>query len=256
LAGIVTPVDVPEDQGASEDLPERHVTVNRLIALNMARFRKAAGMTQEQLGERLGWSNVAVSAAERSWDGKRLRQFDADTIIAIAMAIGIPVIALFLPPEDAGVAVRYTLELPGDTGAREMADLVSHVLLPANRDGSPAMREYARRLVAAGAISGMQLSIPLTSRLLADLGEFAAEMGADGPEVVGADIAARAWAKFEERQRETLILRTAEAEGLRLAIADLRSFEREYRQKLRAAIQDEMSVLTAQLARLSPEDGS
>lgn len=79
-------------------MPAGRPMPNQVIAWNMAYFRKSAKMTQEQLGEWLGWTNVAVSAAERSWDGKRVRKFDADEITAIAEVLDVPVAALFLPP--------------------------------------------------------------------------------------------------------------------------------------------------------------
>lgn len=53
-----------------------------------------------------------MSAAERSWDGKRVRAFTADDIVAIAAALAIPIIAMFLPPEDDGVNLRYLIDLP------------------------------------------------------------------------------------------------------------------------------------------------
>ena len=56
------------------------MTVNQLAAYNMAFYRKVAGLTQEELGAPLGWSVASVSAAERSWDGKRIKKFDADEL--------------------------------------------------------------------------------------------------------------------------------------------------------------------------------
>jgi transcriptional regulator with XRE-family HTH domain len=92
--------------------------VNRVVAYNMTRWRKAAGLTQEELGQRLGgWSGASVSAAERSWDGKRVRKFDADEVAAIGAALGVPIVALFLPPLGGGeAAVRlFALTMP-ETG--------------------------------------------------------------------------------------------------------------------------------------------
>ncbi len=68
------------------------------MAYNVARWRKAAGLTQQQLGDRIGLSENAVSEAERSFAGARTRQFDADLLAGIAVALGIPVVALLLPP--------------------------------------------------------------------------------------------------------------------------------------------------------------
>lgn len=101
-----------------EELPGRHITVNQVVAYNMAYFRKVAGLTQEELGQRLTgwtskpWSKAAVSAAERSWDGKRIRQFDADLIYGLARALSVPVSAFFLPPDIDGVKERYRIDPP------------------------------------------------------------------------------------------------------------------------------------------------
>lgn len=46
-----------------------------------------------------GWSK-SFSAAERSVDGKRVRQFHADEVIAFARAFEVPLTAFLLPPED------------------------------------------------------------------------------------------------------------------------------------------------------------
>lgn len=102
------------------DLPGAHITPNRLVAYNMAYWRKVAGLTQEELATELNrfyekgnqWTNVSVSAAERSWDGKRVRQFDADIIMSLTTIFGLPLTAFFLPPEDDGVKQRYLMDLP------------------------------------------------------------------------------------------------------------------------------------------------
>lgn len=139
---------------AYADLPGRHVTLSQLVAYNMARFRKAAGFTQEELGERLGgWSGASVSAAERSWDGKRIRKFDADEIVNIAMTLDLPVAALFLPPEDDGVDVRYLFDLPGESSitssnSRTAADLFMYLMSEPDDDDTPVMRAYRQRYIA------------------------------------------------------------------------------------------------------------
>jgi transcriptional regulator with XRE-family HTH domain len=135
--------------GGTTDTSGRRVTINQVVAHNVMRFRKAAGLTQEELGERLGgWTKAAVSAAERSWDGKRIRQFDADTLAALATALGIPLLALFLPP-DAGEGERFLFRAH-ERGAppSTMADLMA-LIMPDNDDDTPAMQAYRERLVAA-----------------------------------------------------------------------------------------------------------
>ena len=123
--------------------------MNQLVGYNIAYFRKAAGMTQEELGERLGgWSAPSVSAAERSWDGKRVRKFDADELVMIATVLGVPVPGLFLPPDGESAAVHYVLDagIPGG----KTVDLLS-LVLPAGEGDSPVMDAYRERLIMAGA---------------------------------------------------------------------------------------------------------
>lgn len=81
-------------------------TANQLIAMNLARARKAAGWTQEETAERLEpflgtrWSVPSISAIERSVTGTRIKQFSADEIVAIARAFSLPIGWFFLPPAD------------------------------------------------------------------------------------------------------------------------------------------------------------
>ena len=136
-------------QGQRADLPVRRVTVNSIVALNMAYFRKAADLTQEELGERIGWGKSVVSTAERSSDARRVRSFSAEDLIAISTALGVPMAALFLPPEDHGTAVRYVLDGPGHKHL-EVTDLLAYVS-PAYGGDSPVMDAYRKRNIAAGA---------------------------------------------------------------------------------------------------------
>src|SRR5580658_7913741 len=106
---LVTVTD-PSAEGRA-GLPERHVTMSQLVAYNMAFFRKAAGLDQKEFGHLVGWSAASVSAAERSWDSKRIKKFDADEITQIAAVLGLPVTAMFLPPADHGTAVRYVIDM-------------------------------------------------------------------------------------------------------------------------------------------------
>ena len=85
------------------------------MAYNMAVYRRAAGMSQEDLAQLLEditgkpWSKASVSAAERSFDVDRTKLFPADQLIALSSALGVPVNALFLPPMDDGASVRYVI---------------------------------------------------------------------------------------------------------------------------------------------------
>lgn len=136
------------DHEETDSLPRRQVTVDQVVAWNIAWYRRAAGLTQEQLGELLGgWSKVAVSAAERSVsDSRDRRRFDAHTIVLIAEALGVPIVALFLPPDDDGIKEQYVYD--AGTGRGSMTDLMRDVL-PNTGDRTPVMDAYRKRFQAA-----------------------------------------------------------------------------------------------------------
>jgi hypothetical protein len=80
------------------------LTPNQVVAFNLAQARQLRGWTQQQtidaLEPHLGakWSIANYSAAERSVDGGRVRNFDADEITAFARTFDLPVTWFFLPP--------------------------------------------------------------------------------------------------------------------------------------------------------------
>lgn len=81
-------------------------TPNQIVAHNIAKARLLRGWTQDQaaeacepyLGNRL--STASWSALERSVDGTRIRQIDADELVAFARAFDLP-IGFFLTPPSA-----------------------------------------------------------------------------------------------------------------------------------------------------------
>jgi transcriptional regulator with XRE-family HTH domain len=150
---VYPPYPVSDPTYGEYELAKRVVSANMIIAYNMAYYRKAAGLTQEQLGRMLGgWNKVAVSAAERSWDGRRVRKFDADEIFRIARVLRLPVAALFLPPEDDGEHERYVIEDMSYAPVTAMRTLLEYAMSePTEDEGDPhaLMRVYERRLVAA-----------------------------------------------------------------------------------------------------------
>ncbi len=79
-------------------------TANQLVAYNLARIRKQQGLTQEQTVELLirflgvRWSVASLSAAERSVDGRRVKEFNADELIALCRAFDVPLAFWFTPP--------------------------------------------------------------------------------------------------------------------------------------------------------------
>jgi len=113
--------------------PQR-MTPNQLVAFNLWRARQLLGLTQEQAAERLEpylgerWSKRSFSAAERSVDGKRIKVFSADEIVAFAAAFDFPVSFFFAVPSsevtvaargaDKGLAPRKLVEALGHPGER------------------------------------------------------------------------------------------------------------------------------------------
>ncbi len=76
---------------------------NQVVAYNLWQARQERGWTQAQAAEALEphlgvrWTVAQVSAAERSVDGTRVRQFTADDIVAFAQAFELPITYFFLP---------------------------------------------------------------------------------------------------------------------------------------------------------------
>jgi transcriptional regulator with XRE-family HTH domain len=226
----------------------------------MALYREAAGLTQEQLGKRLGgWTKVAVSAAERSWDGKRTRKFDADEIVAIAEALDVPVIALLLPPPDAGTAVDYYFTAgSAPVPPMEARRLLAHHLLSADEGDAPALRAFRKRVMALGA-SGL---LPLAGQVIADARREADRtlgyarraadeilgQGRDHAMQITGDARGRAESLERdaiERHRQAMGSLVPQREELERRIDDLRAFEREFRSRLLAFLEGQVRDLRA-----------
>jgi transcriptional regulator with XRE-family HTH domain len=134
------------DSTDDEKLPVEQVTIDQIVAINMRYFRRKLGLTQEELGERLGWSAANVSSFERSVSEARdRRRFDAQTLTEIAEALGIPLIALFLPPEDDGYKRHYTFRLGVGEEPMGMADL-ERIIMHDREHSTPAVEAYRTRL--------------------------------------------------------------------------------------------------------------
>lgn len=232
------------------DLPRRRKSVNMLVGHNMAEYRSAAGITQEELGKRLGgWTKVAVSAAERSWDGKRVRQFSADDLVAIAAALGVPVVALLLPPSDADTAVEYTFTTGSEVGSSmDAASLLEYALSSYGKAESPVLKAFRERLIALGTRGLLE---PLTDEVLQRARDEAVQLLQETRRVaagVTGDARARAESLERdaiERHRQAMGSLVQEREELERRITDLRAFEREYRSRLTAYVEGQLRDLYA-----------
>lgn len=105
------------------------LTPNQTVAWNLAQARKMRGWTQEQAAEHLEpylgerWSKATYSAAERSVDGTRIRQFTADDLHAFARAFGLPMTLFLTPPLWSGDEIGHAAG--GETSTRaEYLDLI------------------------------------------------------------------------------------------------------------------------------------
>ncbi len=116
-------------------------TVNQAVAFNLRRARELRGWTQETAADHLEpflgkrWSRAVFSSAERSVDGKRVRPFDADELVAFARAFGLPVQWFLLPPE--GVETLEGVEGGSPLSTPGLVDL----LFPATEAAQSALSE-------------------------------------------------------------------------------------------------------------------
>jgi transcriptional regulator with XRE-family HTH domain len=127
-----------------QDPTPRVVTLDQVVAWNIAWYRRAAGMKQARLAEHLGWPENRVSEAERAWHGKRTREFNAQLLADLARALGIPLIALLLPPEGERVLLASA-----DGEPLGMPDLMLSLIMPDRTAQTPVMDAYRERLRGA-----------------------------------------------------------------------------------------------------------
>lgn len=227
------------------------MTVNSIVALNLAYFRKAAGLTQEELGDRIGWGKSVVSTAERSWGAKRVRSFSAEDLMGIAAALQVPLAALFLPPEDDGTAFRYVLDTPGSE-EREVADLLTYVF-PAFQGDSRVMNAYRKRVITAGASRrAADLFDPtrheiddIIEQARREIDELPEDAGGDGEVPLEEAIRTAEQITADARVRAGALVRDAQ-ELVRQALGrveDLRAFERDYRTRLQTFVEGQLLEL-------------
>lgn len=97
-------------------MPEttRWLTLNELVAYNLARARRAKGWTQDETAERLraatgrSWTSATLGAAERSWQTQRVREFNADELMAFCKVFDQPFLYFFLPVDPDDGEYEYT----------------------------------------------------------------------------------------------------------------------------------------------------
>ena len=118
------------------------ITPNQIVAFNLSEARALRGWTQEQAAAELEryvgsrWSKATFSAAERSVDGRRVRQFTADEIVAFSRCFRVPIGFFFMPPRPSQVEQPVVLSTPERHGyGIRLAELLDVIF------GTPGERE-------------------------------------------------------------------------------------------------------------------
>lgn len=267
---LVTVAD-PSAEGRA-GLPERHVTMSQLVAYNMAFFRKAAGLDQKEFGQLVGWSAASVSAAERSWDSKRVKKFDADEITLVAAVLGLPLTAMFLPPEDHGTAVHYVIDMLAQHAgqlAYVFLPQIFPLLSPLDVAVNPVVAAYQNRVIplttrepepedelwqAKADLASAKFAVHAAETRLAELTGDLGTTDRDGDEEVQAPDALTSTREELDsliRTRERVKTQIGQAEG---HLEYLRAFERHYRTKLQGFVEGQLHELYAPEMRQQAED--
>lgn len=94
------------------------ITLDQVVAFNLRRARQLRGWTQAQAAEQLEpflgerWSPAVFSAAERSYEGPRIREFTASHLLALSRGFDLPITWFYEPPSlDAEITSRGSSEI-------------------------------------------------------------------------------------------------------------------------------------------------
>ena len=123
------------------------LTPNQLVGYNLWCARRDRGWTQAQAAEALEphlgvrWTVAQVSAAERSVDGTRVRQFTADDLVAFAQAFEVPITYFFIPPRPEATWSKLKPDTSVGELNRTMAVMIDLILGDANT-GAPRMAKH------------------------------------------------------------------------------------------------------------------
>ncbi|HVL28620.1 MAG TPA: helix-turn-helix transcriptional regulator [Acidimicrobiales bacterium] len=104
-------------------------TANQIVAFNVAKARRLRGWTQEEAARALApylgttLSTASFSALERSVDTGRVREFNADELLAFARGFGVPITWFFTPPSVYWDGVGVSTPDTGEEGLDPMVML-------------------------------------------------------------------------------------------------------------------------------------
>ena len=159
-----------------DELPVEHEDHQPGRRLEHRLLPQSRGLTQEELGELIGGRSSATSPQTSGHGTAAIPASSTPTqLIALAVALGIPLVAFFLPPEDDGD--RRPLRVPAARAGRDylgMADLMGAAMHDNEHDttvmdGLPAaVRERLRRVPenaswAESSTSGGEAALTRTS---------------------------------------------------------------------------------------------
>lgn len=131
---------------------------NQVVAFNLRKVREMRGLTQEQAAEKLErflgvrWKKATFSNAERSVEGKRIKQFTADEIVAIARAFDVTLSDLFAPPFETVHGRSVTVHQPGLPADRDLEESQLQALIMGETRMPKTKQEFAYALVYAVAL--------------------------------------------------------------------------------------------------------
>ncbi len=128
------------------------LTPNQLVGYNLWCARQERGWTQAQAAEALEphlgvrWTVAQVSAAERSVDGTRVRQFTADDLVAFAQAFDVPITYFFIPPRPGATWSKVKPGTSEDALNRTMAVMID-LILGDSTDGAPLLAKHLHEVM-------------------------------------------------------------------------------------------------------------
>lgn len=156
-----------------ETLP---ITLDQVVAYNLRRARQQRSWTQAEAAEQLEpflgerWSSAVFSAAERSYESSRIREFTASHVLAFSRGFDLPIPWFFEPPapstrvtsrgssqsisgEDLVKLLEYRpgQQEPGEAVKKLMQDLVQGKV-PLGDAGHPLIPEHVALWRAVGLI--------------------------------------------------------------------------------------------------------
>ena len=202
----------PEPDHNPRHAPEP-IDINRVVSFNLKAARELRGLTQEQLARRLEeitgsrLSQAGVSALERTWEGGKRREFDAQELVNFATALDIPIVWFFLPPpgdrreiKNAGRSLFSLIELL--VGRAEQLPLLEQRLRDVGLSDPTAEEQISQLLTGHPDVMTPQVIRELRERMIAQLLNEEATEYDHAAEIIGA---------FWDRARQATIRGTIAA---------------------------------------------